>query len=81
MFKRNGWSRKKLCCILLHLSEELCQAYLDEMRHFVADDLVFLDKFIFNEKTGNIKIMLQSVARPDMKLILKEKEPGAYVQQ
>ena len=39
---------------LLHIldrSEELHQAYCDEMRHSVADILVFLDESVFN-KTG-----------------------------
>jgi hypothetical protein len=52
VLKHNGWSRKELRRISLGRSEELCQAYRDEMRHFVADDLVFLDESIFNEKTG-----------------------------
>jgi transposase len=38
--------------ISLDRSEELRQAYRDEMRHFVADNLIFLDESIFNEKTG-----------------------------
>ncbi len=52
ILKHNGWSQKQLYYILLEHSEELYQAYCDEMRHFVADNLVFLDESIFNEKTG-----------------------------
>ena len=33
-------------------SETLRRAYLDEIRRFVAEDLIFLDESIFNEKTG-----------------------------
>ena len=33
-------------------SETLRRAYLDDIRRFVAEDLIFLDESIFNEKTG-----------------------------
>ena len=33
-------------------SESLHQTYQDDMRCFAADDMIFLDESIFNEKTG-----------------------------
>lgn len=33
-------------------SETLRRAYLDDIRRFVAEDLIFLDESIFNEETG-----------------------------
>lgn len=52
LFKRRKWSRKQLKRISLNRSEPLRRAYLDDIRQFAADDLVFLDESIFNEKTG-----------------------------
>jgi transposase len=52
LLKKNKWPRKELQRISLGRSEELREAYRNDMRRFVADDLVFLDESIFNEKTG-----------------------------
>jgi hypothetical protein len=52
VLKRNGWTRKEIRRISCQRSEELRQLYRDEMAQFIADDLVFLDESIFNEKTG-----------------------------
>ncbi|KAL3704461.1 hypothetical protein TMatcc_010152 [Talaromyces marneffei ATCC 18224] len=52
LFKRRRWSRKQLKRISLNRSEPLRRAYLDDICQFAADDLVFLDESIFNEKTG-----------------------------
>ena len=38
--------------ISMNRSETLRRAYLDNIRRFVAEDLIFLDGSIFNEKTG-----------------------------
>jgi hypothetical protein len=32
--------------------QELREAYIEEMKKYIAEDLVFLDEAIFNEKTG-----------------------------
>jgi hypothetical protein len=39
-------------CTSLSRSEELREAYIEEMKKYAAEDLVFLDEAIFNEKTG-----------------------------
>ena len=52
LLKKKKWTRKELRRISLGRSEELREAYRNDMRRFVADDLVFLDESIFNEKTG-----------------------------
>ena len=44
--------QKKLQRISLEWSEELHRAWKMKMRQFAAEDLVFLDESIFNEKTG-----------------------------
>jgi DDE superfamily endonuclease len=38
--------------ISMDRSETLHRAYLDDIRQFVTEDLIFLDESIFNEKTG-----------------------------
>lgn len=52
LFKRRKWSRKQLKRHSLNRSEVLRRGYLDDIRQFAAEDLVFLDESIFNEKTG-----------------------------
>ena len=52
LLKKKGWTRKKLRWISLGRSDELRRAWREEMRQFIAEDLVFLDESIFNEKTG-----------------------------
>src|SRR5205809_979122 len=50
--KQKNWTRKTLQRISRGRSEELRQSYYEEMARFIADDIVFLDESIFNEKTG-----------------------------
>ena len=50
--RRKNWTRKELRRISLARSEELRREWRDEMRQYAAEDLVFLDESIFNEKTG-----------------------------
>lgn len=50
--KRQKWTRKELRRISLNRSGDLRRLYIDDIRHFAAEDLVFLDESIFNEKTG-----------------------------
>lgn len=52
LLKRRNWTRKQLRRISLDQSEALRRAYLDDIRQFAAEDLVFVDESIFNEKTG-----------------------------
>ncbi len=52
LFCKHRWSKKELRRISLNRSEELRQRYRDEMSQFAAEDLIFLDESIFNEKTG-----------------------------
>jgi transposase len=52
MLKRRKWTQKELCRISLGRSEDLRQGWREEMQQYVAEDLVFFDKSIFNEKTG-----------------------------
>ena len=52
VLKRNKWTRKEIRRISMDKSETLRRAYLDDIRRFVAEDLIFLDESIFNEKTG-----------------------------
>ena len=52
LLRKNKWSRKELRRISLNRSNELRQRYREEMSQFAADDLIFLDESIFNEKTG-----------------------------
>jgi len=52
LIKNRNWTRKKLKRISLNRSEALRRAYLDDIRQFTAEDLVFVDESIFNEKTG-----------------------------
>ena len=51
LLKKNKWTWKQLQHISLNHSKSLHQAYHDDMHQFTADDLIFLDKSIFNEKT------------------------------
>ena len=52
LLRKNRWSKKELRRISLNHSEMLRQQYCDEMSQFTTNDLVFLDEFIFNKKTG-----------------------------
>jgi hypothetical protein len=52
MLKRRNWTQKGLRRISLDHSDELRQKWKEEMQQFAAEDLVFLDESIFNEKTG-----------------------------
>ncbi|KAK7177818.1 TPR domain-containing protein [Paraphaeosphaeria sporulosa] len=52
LLKREGWSRKTLRPYAIDRNEELRAYYRDSMRRYAAEDVVFLDESIFNEKTG-----------------------------
>src|SRR5436309_1825917 len=52
MLKRWKWTRKELRRISLGRSEDLRRGWREEMRQYVAEDLVFFDESIFNEKMG-----------------------------
>jgi transposase len=47
-----GWNWQTLRPYSIDRNEELRESYRRSMRQFAADDLVFLDESIFNEKTG-----------------------------
>lgn len=50
--KKNGWNRKTLRPTCIDRNEELRESYRNCMRRYDAEDVVFLDESIFNEKTG-----------------------------
>jgi hypothetical protein len=52
MLKRRKWTQKELRQISFDRSDKLRQGWKQEMQHIAAEDLVFLDESIFNEKTG-----------------------------
>jgi hypothetical protein len=52
LLKRRGWTRKMLRWIALGQSKLLRRVWREEMRRFGAEDLVFLNEYISNEKTG-----------------------------
>lgn len=52
LFKKRGWSRAVIRRTAFARSEELREAWRNDMRNYVAEDLIFLDESIFNEKTG-----------------------------
>ena len=52
LLKKKGWTKKEVRRISLARSKLLCQLYREEMLRFTANDMVFLDESIFNEKTG-----------------------------
>ena len=52
IISRRKWSRKEMRWLSLNRSEGLRKAWREEMRRYIAEDLVFLDESIFNEKTG-----------------------------
>jgi transposase len=52
ILRKRKWTQKELCWISLRRSDELRRGWKEEMRQYVAEDLVFFDKSIFNEKTG-----------------------------
>ena len=52
MLKSKGWTKKKLYCLSLMRSELLRKDWQQDMSQFTADDLIFLDESIFNERTG-----------------------------
>ncbi|KKA22574.1 hypothetical protein T310_3365 [Rasamsonia emersonii CBS 393.64] len=49
LLKRRNWTRKQLRRISLDRSEALRRAYLDDIRRFAAEDLVFVDESISRE--------------------------------
>ena len=49
---REGWSRQTLRVFSIDRNEELRAAYRNHMRGFAAEEIIFIDESIFNEKTG-----------------------------
>ena len=52
LLKKENWNRKAMHLISLSYSEDLYDAYYEQIRQFTADELVFINKSIFSEKTG-----------------------------
>ena len=52
ILKSRGWTKKKLYCLSLTRSESLRKDWQQDMSQFTADDLIFLNKLIFNKRTG-----------------------------
>jgi len=52
VLKAHNWTRKSLKLSSSDRSKELRESYKYDMQAFAADDLVFIDESIFNEKTG-----------------------------
>ena len=52
MLQKQGWSRQVVYRISLTRSKTLCKGWRQNIRQFTADNLVFLDKSIFNKKTS-----------------------------
>ena len=50
--KKQGWTRRNLRPYAIDRNEELRESYRNLMRRYTAQDVVFLDESIFNEKTG-----------------------------
>jgi hypothetical protein len=50
--RKTGWTKKSLKLVSRAHSKALRKAYLYEIQSYSADDLIFLDESIFNEKTG-----------------------------
>lgn len=52
MLKRENWSKQSVRLISVNRSEDLLDDYRRTMMDYTADQLVFLDESIFNERTG-----------------------------
>jgi hypothetical protein len=52
LLKKRKWTRKELQHISLDYNKDLQARYQKNIHCFVTEDLVFLDKSIFNKKTG-----------------------------
>jgi transposase len=52
MIKRNQWSARSIRPFSINRNEELREYYRRDMEGYAAEDLVFLDESLFNEKTG-----------------------------
>jgi transposase len=52
LLKANQWTSKTLSLQSDRQDDALRTAYVQDMRKFAADDLIFLDESLFNEKTG-----------------------------
>jgi hypothetical protein len=64
LLRRNHWTRKALLTISNRRSEALRHAYIDDMAAYAADDLIFIDESLFNEKTGWRFIGYASIGEP-----------------
>jgi hypothetical protein len=79
VLKRNKWTRKEIRRISMDRSETLRRAYLDDIRRFLAVDLIFLDESIFNELADATILMPLLAMKRDTMLIYSVEEPGVYV--
>ncbi|XTI87794.1 hypothetical protein V2W45_1236642, partial [Cenococcum geophilum] len=52
ILKKKGWLRKAIRRIAQGRNSQLRELYYDNMRQFLVDIVAFLNKAIFNEKTG-----------------------------
>jgi transposase len=52
MLKRNKWTRKSIKLMSNNQNKELRYSYLEDISIYSADQLVFIDESLFNEKTG-----------------------------
>jgi len=52
LLKKMNWSRRNIHRLSLNRSEEARTAYRQSLAGVAAEDLIFLDESIFNEKTG-----------------------------
>jgi len=52
MLTKEGWNKKNLRVISLNRCEDLRDNYRNTIAQYNADDLVFIDESLFNERTG-----------------------------
>jgi hypothetical protein len=51
MLKRNKWTRKSIKLMSNNRNKELRYAYLKDISIYSANQLIFINKSLFNEKT------------------------------
>ena len=83
LLKRQRWSKKEVRRISLTQSREARRRYREEISRFPADDLVFPDESIFNEKTGwrHMAYMRLLGMRRDILHLFGVERPGVFLQQ
>ena len=79
LLKRQRWSKKEVRRISLTQSREARRRYRGEISRFPADDLVFLDESIFNEKTGWRHMAYAPIG--DILRLFGVERPGVSLQQ